>query len=128
MQALIEYVILLVCCFCLFLVGGCDLVTASDTNRDIIKTSHKQIVDRFSLNSDEASKYYKGKAVCLSGSIDAVYEFGTVVIATDSKDIFRVNFAEGSRHELMNLNTGDPITVSCKKVSNLYLGDCEVMK
>ena len=125
----------LINCPLLFVVGlnlsalvGCDIGTYGDAKQDIIRTSHNEIAERFASDCKEASEYYQGKTVCLSGTVDAVYEFGTVVLVSDTVDHFSVAFAENARHELINMDVGDTLTVSCNKVSPLHIGDCQVMK
>src|SRR5690242_8744546 len=116
----------LIKCPLLFVVGlnlsalvGCD-IGMGDAKQDVIQTSHNEIAERFASDCKEASEYYQGKTVCLSGTVDAVYEFGTVVLVSDTVDHFSVAFAENSRHELINMDVGDKLTVSCNKVSRLH--------
>lgn len=127
MRDMIRDTLLLACGLSFSTVVGCDLGAAGDKH-NVIKTSHDKIAKRFQCNCDEASEYYSGKVVCLSGKVDTVYEFGTVVLVSDSNDHFPVHFAEASRHELIDMNVGDDITVGCRKISSRHIGDCEVIK
>lgn len=64
---------------------GCDSGSPKKT-QEIIKMSHKEIEQRFAANGVEAASYYDGKMVELTGTVNTIYEYGTVILVSDSLD------------------------------------------
>ena len=78
-------------------------------------------------NGVEAEKYYKDKNVIISGDVNMIYDFGTVILVSDDMQPFSVNFSSSSRESLAAIKKGQSITVICGTVDSLQIANCSLM-
>jgi hypothetical protein len=93
---------------------------------ELLKTTHLDIVRRFSENGTAAELFFQNKSVELTDTINSIPGGGTVVLVDKSMQPYTVNIYSDSYELLAKKKPGDELTVRCHYIDSTLISQCDI--